>query len=174
MRAPRLRAGEAQHLNDIAKRWFAAKKQERTSHDKNRTVTIEMKPIVGDEFVLAPRSQTSPVKRSQGFEERECDTDVVGSLGSGRMLLFVPCDGDTPSNWIADQAKLSKVFGIKRNVGEPVASGSRFLPQTRCGLWTCSALFEEPPLYGLAKGLRHRTVCSGPRGRRHENTRSIP
>lgn len=154
LRAPRLRAGEAQHLNDIAKRWLAAKKQERTSHDKNRTVTIEMKPIVGDEFVL-----TFPDIAGEAFariwEKRECDTDVVGSLGSRGVLLFIHATAIRPPNWIADQAKLSKVLGIKRNVGEPVTWDPRFAP-TQVQLVDLLRCLEEPP---LAAGPRRLAIA---------------
>ena len=142
--APRLRAGEAQHLNDIAKRWLAAKKQERTFHTKNRTVTMEMKTVAGDEFVLG-FPDVAGEAFAQIWEARECDADVFGSLNATGVLLFVHATDINQPNWIADDAKLSKLLGVKRQAGEPVPWDARFAP-TQVQLVDLLRCLQEPPL----------------------------
>jgi hypothetical protein len=142
--APRLRAGEAQYLNDIARRWLAAKKQERTFHTKNRTVTMEMKTIAGDEFVLG-FPDVAGEAFAQIWEARECDADVFGSLNANGVLLFVHATDINSPNWIADEAKLSKLLGVKRQVGEPVPWDARFAP-TQVQLVDLLRCLQEPLL----------------------------
>lgn len=144
LKAPRLRAGEAQHLNDIAKRWLAAKKQERTSQDKNRTVTIEMKSVAGDEFVLA-FPDVAGEAFARFWEKRECDAGILSSLMARGVLLFIHATDINRPNWIADEAKLNKLIGIKSNAGEPVPWDARFAP-TQVQLVDLLRCLQEPPL----------------------------
>lgn len=144
LKALRLRAGEAQHLNEIAKRWVAARKQERTSHDKNRTVAMELKSVAGDEFVLA-FPDVAGEAFARFWEKRECDADVLGSLSARGVLLFIHATNINLPNWIADEAKLSKLLGIKRKAGEPVRWDARFAP-TQVQLVDLLRCLQEPPL----------------------------
>jgi hypothetical protein len=144
LKAPRLRAGEAQHLNDIARRWLAAKKQERTFHTKNRTVTMEMETVDGDEFVLG-FPDVAGESFAQIWESRECDADLVNSLTANGVLLFVHATDINQPNWIADVAKLSKLLGVKRQAGEPVPWDPRFAP-TQVQLVDLLRCLQELPL----------------------------
>jgi hypothetical protein len=144
LKALRLRAGEAPHLTEISKRWLAAKKQERTAHDKNRTVTMELQSATGKEFVLA-FPDVAGEAFAEFWEKRECDADVLGALKAQGVLLFVHATAINPPNWIADAAKLSKLLGVKRKAGEPIAWDARFAP-TQVQLVDLIRCLQEPPL----------------------------
>lgn len=144
LKAPRLRAGEAPHLNEIAKRWLAAKKQERTFQDKNRTVTMEMQSVAGAQFVLA-FPDVAGEAFAQIWEKRECDADVLRSLTARGVLLFIHATDIKPPNWIADEVKLNKLLGIKRNHGDPIPWDARFAP-TQVQLVDLLRCLQEPPL----------------------------
>ncbi|MFZ2989507.1 TRAFAC clade GTPase domain-containing protein [Ideonella sp.] len=145
IKSVRLRAGEAQHLNEIAKRWLAAKKQERTSQDRNRTVTMEVQSSAsGNEFVLS-FPDVAGEAFAEIWEKRECDPEVLNSLGAQGVLLFIHATDINPPNWIADDAKLNKLLGIQQNSGEPVAWEPRFAP-TQVQLVDLLRCLQEPPL----------------------------
>lgn len=140
----RLRAGEAEHLQEIAKRWLQAKKQERTFHSKNRIVTMELKTKDDTEFVLA-FPDVAGEAFAQIWEARECDPEVFGSLQAQGVLLFIHATEINRPNWIADEAKLSKLMGVNRKAGEPVAWEARFAP-TQVQLVDLLGCLQEPPL----------------------------
>lgn len=144
LKAPRLRAGDAQHLNDIAKRWLAARKQERTSHGKNRTVTMELQPISGNDFVLS-FPDVAGEAFAEIWEKRECNPEVLSSLTAEGVLLFIHSTDINPPNWIADEAKLNELLGIKRNPGQPAPWDPRFAP-TQVQLVDLLRCLQEPPL----------------------------
>ncbi len=144
LKAPRLRAGEAPHLNEIARRWLAGRKQERTSQDKNRTVTMELDSVAGDQFVLA-FPDVAGEAFAQIWEERECDAEVISSLGARGVLLFIHATDIKVPNWIADEAQLSKRLGIERAKGETIPWEPRFAP-TQVQLVDLLRCLQEPPL----------------------------
>lgn len=145
LRSARLRAGEAAHLHEIAKRWLHAKKQERTFHSKNRIVTIELKTADDAQFVL-----TFPDVAGEAFaqiwEARECDPEVIGSLQAPGVLLFVHATAINRPNWIADDEKLSQLMGVKRESGTAIPWEARFAP-TQVQLIDLLRCLQEAPLH---------------------------
>ncbi len=144
LQAHRLRAGEAAHLHDIAKRWLAARQQERTFQTKNRTVAMELKTVGGDEFVLG-FPDVAGEAFAQIWEARDCDTDVAASLKAPGVLLFIHSTDINRPNWISDDKRLSKILGVKREVGQPVPWDARFAP-TQVQLVDLLRCLQEPPL----------------------------
>lgn len=140
----RLRAGEAEHLQAIAKRWLQAKKQDRTFQSKNRVVTMELTSAGGVKFVLS-FPDVAGEAFAQIWEDRECDEDVVESLQAQGVLLFIHATGISYPNWIADDEKLSKRMGIERRGAEPIPWEARFAP-TQVQLVDLLRCLQEPPL----------------------------
>lgn len=145
LRSARLRAGEAAHLHEIAKRWLDTMKQERTFQSKNRIVTIELKTAVGADFVLA-FPDVAGEAFAQIWEARECDSEVIESLQAPGVLLFVHATAINQPNWIVDDEKLSKIIGVKRQPGKPITWDARFAP-TQVQLVDLLRCLQEAPLH---------------------------
>jgi hypothetical protein len=139
-----LKAGEGPHLKAISARWLQAKKQERTFHTKNRTVTIALKTSEGVQFDLS-FPDIAGEAFAEIWESRQCDPSVVESLRAPGVLLFLHSTNINSPHWIYEEGKLNKLMGSKRTPGAPVAWEARFAP-TQVQLVDLLRCLQESPL----------------------------
>ena len=108
-----LRSGDPEHLNEIARRWREARKQERTSVSGDKIVSMILKAEGG-----APQTVTFPDLAGEAFsqmwERRECDEAVVPWLKNPGVLLFVHADKIKVPKWVIDEKLLMEEMGIER------------------------------------------------------------
>ena len=139
----KLEAGEAAYLRAIAARWAQAKKQDRTFQSGNKTITLTLKPEVGEEFGL-----TFPDIAGEAFaqmwETRECTPAVAEALRATGVLLFIHVDKIKTPGWIADDAAQSQGIGVARG-GDPIAWEPQFAP-TQVQLVDMLRCLQAPPL----------------------------
>jgi hypothetical protein len=140
----RLEAGEASYLKEITARWLQAKRQERTFHSGNRTVTLKLGTGTDREFDFAfPDIAGEAFARM--WEARECDTAIAEALEAPAVMLFIHADKIKAPGWIADDVAQSQDIGIARTVGEQTNWQPQFAP-TQVQLVDLLRCLQENPL----------------------------
>jgi GTPase SAR1 family protein len=143
--------GDRTYLNEIAKRWRDAVKQERTRLVRgSKMVSMNLKNAVGE-----PLRVTFPDLPGEEFsrmwEERECDPAVVEILRAGGVLLFVHTDTIRFPVWLVEEIEFNETTGIKRPADENVAWAASMAP-TQVQLVDLLQLLRSSPLdIGLRK-----------------------
>ena len=139
-----LRAGNADHLHEIATRWREAKKQERTSVSGDKLVSMILQ-AEGCE----PQTVTFPDVAGEAFQQmwgqRECDETVAGWLKEPGVLLFVHADKVTVPKWVVDEKLLLEDMGIERE-DEEMVDWSPSLAPTQVQLTDLLQSMQSDPL----------------------------
>jgi hypothetical protein len=122
-----LRAGNAEHLHEIATRWRQAKTQERTSVVGDKLVSMILQAEGGE-----PQTITFPDVAGEAFlqmwGERECDETVANWLKQPGVLLFVHADKVTVPKWVIDEKLLQEDMGVEREEEELVGWSPSLAP----------------------------------------------
>jgi hypothetical protein len=139
-----LRAGNADHLHEIATRWREAKKQERTSVSGDKLVSMILQAEGGE-----PQTVTFPDVAGEAFRQmwgqRECDETVASWLKEPGVLLFVHADKVTVPKWVIDEKLLLEDLGIQREE-EQVVDWSPNLAPTQVQLTDLLQSMQSDPL----------------------------
>jgi hypothetical protein len=139
-----LRAGNAEHLHEIATLWRDAKKQERTSVSGDKFVSMILQAEGCD-----PQTVTFPDVAGEAFlqmwELRECDETVAGSLKERGVLLFVHADKVSVPKWVIDEKLLLADMGVEREQ-EQVVEWSPNLAPTQVQLTDLLQSMQSEPL----------------------------
>ncbi len=139
-----LRAGNADHLHEIATRWREAKKQERTSVSGDKLVSMILQAEGGE-----PQSVTFPDVAGEAFlqiwGQRECDETVARWLKEPGVLLFVHADKVTVPKWVVDEKLLLEDMGVEREE-EQVVDWSPNLAPTQVQLTDLLQSMQSEPL----------------------------
>jgi hypothetical protein len=139
-----LRAGNADHLHEIATRWREAKKQERTSLSGDKLVSMILRADGGE-----PQTITFPDVAGEAFlqmwGQREVDETVAGWLKAPGVLLFVHADKVTVPKWVVDEKLLLEDMGVEREE-EQVVDWSPSLAPTQVQLTDLLQSMQSDPL----------------------------
>jgi hypothetical protein len=139
-----LRAGNSDHLHEIAARWREAKKPERTSVSGDKLVSMILQAEGGE-----PQTVTFPDVAGEAFsqmwEKRECDETVAGWLKEPGVLLFVHADKVTGPKWVVDEMQLLEDMGVEREE-EQVVDWSPGLAPTQVQLTDLLQSMQSDPL----------------------------
>jgi hypothetical protein len=142
--------GERTYLNEIAKRWRGAVKQERTRLvGGSKMVSMNLKNAGGEPLRVTFPDLPGEVY-SRMWEERECDRAVVEILRAGGVLLFVHADTIRFPLWLLEEIEFNKALGIERPADETVA-------------WAASMAPTQVQLVDLLQLLRSSPLDIGPR-----------
>lgn len=139
-----LRAGNANHLFEIATRWREAKTQERTSLSGDKLVSMVLQAEGGE-----PQTVTFPDVAGEAFlqmwGQRECDETLAGWLKEPGVLLFVHADKATVPKWVIDEKLLLDDMGVEREE-EQVVDWSPSLAPTQVQLTDLLQSMQSDPL----------------------------
>jgi hypothetical protein len=106
-----LSQGNYEHINTLAKRWRAGKKQQRTQtsgmkivsmrlkNTSNRSIEISFPDMPGEDF-------------SRMWERRELDDGMKGMLSAEAILLMVNGDTIKFPAWVVDQMEIARSAGL--------------------------------------------------------------
>lgn len=144
-----LGAGDAAHLNAIARQWRNAKIQERTAVAGSRLVSINLTDEAGD-IVRATFPDVPGEAYRAIWEERNCDPEIAEILKTGNVLLFIHADSIQAPQWLVDEIELSKRLGIELAEDEVVSWHPRLAP-------------TQVQIVDLLQVLRMAPLDSGPR-----------
>lgn len=139
-----LKAGNVDHLHEIASRWREAKKQERTSVSGDKIVSMVLKTERGE-----PQTITFPDVAGEAFqqmwERRECDEAVAEWLKAPGVLLFVHADKIVTPRWVVVEKILAEALDVERETKE-VIDWSPGLAPTQVQLTDLLQLLQSAPL----------------------------
>lgn len=139
-----LRAGNADHLHEIATRWREAQKQERTSVSGDKLVSMVVQTQGGE-----PQTVTFPDVAGEAFsqmwEHRECDETVASWLKEPGVLLFIHADKITAPKWVIDEKLLLEDMGVEREE-EQVIDWSPSMAPTQVQLTDLLQSMQSEPL----------------------------
>ncbi len=139
-----LRAGNADHLHEIATRWREAQKQERTSVSGDKLVSMVLQTQGGE-----PQTVTFPDVAGEAFsqmwEHRECDETVASWLKEPGVLLFIHADKITAPKWVIDEKLLLEDMGVEREE-EQVIDWSPSMAPTQVQLTDLLQSMQSAPL----------------------------
>jgi hypothetical protein len=139
-----LSAGDASHLNAIAKRWRGARVQDRTALAGNRLVSMNLVDAAGETMrVTFPDVPGEAYLRM--WEDRDCEPEIAEILQSGGVLLFIHSDTVRAPQWVVDEVEMSKRMGLEVLEGKPVPWQPRLAP-TQVQLVDLLQLLRMPPL----------------------------
>jgi hypothetical protein len=124
-----LSQGNYEHINGLAKRWRAGKKQQRTQTSGAKVVTMRLKNAEGREI-----SVSFPDMPGEDFagmwENRELDESVSLTLLAPAIVLVVNGDTIKFPAWIVERMQLAQAAGIEPD-GVDVANWSADLAPTQ-------------------------------------------
>jgi hypothetical protein len=139
-----LRAGNAEHLHEIATLWRNAKSQERTSVSGDKLVSMILQAEGGE-----PETVTFPDVAGEAFlqmwELRECDETVADWLKEPGVLLFVHADKVSVPRWVVQEKLLLEDMKVEREVAE-VVEWSPSLAPTQVQLTDLLQSMQSDPL----------------------------
>jgi hypothetical protein len=139
-----LRAGNTDHLHEIADRWRDAKKQERTSLSGDKLVSMILQAEGGE-----PQTVTFPDVAGEAFlqmwGQRACDETVAKWLKEPGVLLFVHADKITVPRWVIDEKLLLENLGVERE-DEQIVDWSPALAPTQVQLTDLLQSMQSEPL----------------------------
>lgn len=139
-----LRAGNADHLHEIATRWREAKKQERTSVSGDKLVSMILQAEGGE-----PQNVTFPDIAGEAFlqmwGQRECDETIASWLKEPGVLLFVHADKVTVPRWVVEEKLLLQDMGVEREE-DHVVDWSPNLAPTQVQLTDLLQSLQSDPL----------------------------
>ena len=135
--------GDLAHLNAIAKRWRSACVQDRTPSSfrrvrmnlldsSNAPLHIDFPDISGEAFVRM-------------WEDRDCDPELVATLRSPAVALFVHSDTIVAPRWVVDETALADALELAPARAEPVEWEPRSSP-TQVQLADVLQLLQTEPL----------------------------
>jgi len=138
-------AGDAAHLNAIARRWRQAKVQDRTELAGSRTVSMNLMSTNQDPVrVTFPDVAGESYRRM--WEERECDPEIAEILRSGDVLLFIHAITIRAPQWVVDVAALSRSLGLPVDEGQEIIPWHARLAPTQVPIVDILHLLRKPPL----------------------------
>lgn len=139
-----LRAGNADHLHEIATRWREAKNQERTSVSGDKLVSMILQAEGGE-----PQNITFPDVAGEAFlqiwGQRECDETIASWLKEPGVLLFVHADKVTVPRWVVEEKLLLEDMGVEREEDQ-VVDWSPNLAPTQVQLTDLLQSLQSEPL----------------------------
>ena len=139
-----LGAGDASHLNAIARRWRDAKVQDRTAVAGNRLVSINLLDEAGD-VVRATFPDVPGEAYRRMWEDRDCEPEIADILRAGGVLLFIHSDTIRAPKWVVDEVELSRELGLEVPAGEAVPWHPRLAP-TQVQVIDMLQTLRMPPL----------------------------
>lgn len=139
-----LGAGEASHLNAIARRWRDAKVQDRTAVAGNRLVSINLLDQT-DNVVRATFPDVPGEAYRRMWEDRDCDPEIAEILQTGGVLLFIHSDTIRAPKWVVDEVELSKELGLDVPDNDNAPWHPRLAP-TQVQLVDLLQMLRMPPL----------------------------
>lgn len=139
-----LRAGNVDHLHEIATRWREARKQERTAQSGDKLVSMILQAEGAP-----PQTVTFPDVAGEAFsqmwEQRECDETIASWLKAPGVLLFVHVDKCAVPKWVIDEKLLLEDMGVEREE-EEVVDWSPSLAPTQVQLTDLLQSMQSHPL----------------------------
>lgn len=106
-----LSQGNYEHLNALAKRWRAGKKQQRTQTSGMKVVSMRLKTAQGRSAEVSfPDIPGEDFSRM--WEKREVDQAMVGTLEAKAIMLIVNGDTIKFPAWIVEQMAIANGAGI--------------------------------------------------------------
>jgi hypothetical protein len=146
LRFQSLGAGDASHLNAIAKRWRSATVQDRTSSGGNRLVSMNL--IDGDGVAV---KVTFPDVAGEAYrrmwEDRDSDPEVAEIVKTGGVLFFIHADNIRRPTWVVDEVALATSLGLPVVPGQEVEWHPRLAP-TQVQVVALLQLLRSTPLDG--------------------------
>lgn len=144
-----LRAGNAEHLHEIATLWRDAKRQERTSVSGDKLVSMILQAEGGE-----PQTVTFPDIAGEAFRQmwelRECDETVVSWLKEPGVLLFIHADKVSVPKWVVQEKLLLEDLEVEREQMEVVD-------------WSPSLAPTQVQLTDLLQSMQSESLDVGPR-----------
>lgn len=144
-----LRAGNADHLHEIASRWREAKKQERTSVSGDKLVSMILQAEGGESQTV-----TFPDVAGEAFlqmwGQRECDEAFASSLMKPGVLLFIHADKISVPRWVIEEKLLLEEIGVESEEDQVVG-------------WSPNLAPTQVQLTDLLQSMQHEPLDVGPR-----------
>ncbi|MFN3249390.1 TRAFAC clade GTPase domain-containing protein [Roseibium album] len=122
-----LSQGNYEHLNALAKRWRAGKKQQRTQTDGLKVVSMNLRNSTGDSLEVSfPDMPGEDFSRM--WEKRELDQSMCGMLSADAIVLLINGDTIKFPAWIVEQMEVAKGAGIPPEQAEVVEWSAELAP----------------------------------------------
>lgn len=142
-------SGDRTYLNEIAKHWRDAVKQERTLLVGSKTVSMNLKDAAGTALRVTFPDVPGEEYRKM-WEERECDPVILEFLLVGGVLLFIHADTIKFPTWLLDEIAFNERMGIEHSANESMP-------------WAASMAPTQVQLVDLLQLLRSSPIDIGPR-----------
>ncbi|QDG74807.1 hypothetical protein [Labrenzia sp. PHM005] len=122
-----LNQGNYEHLNGLAKRWRAAKKQQRTQTSGLKVVRMNLKNDVGKSIEISfPDMPGEDFSRM--WEKRELDESMGDMLSAEAIVLLINGDTIKFPTWIVEQNAIAKGAGLPPENAEVVEWSAELAP----------------------------------------------
>jgi hypothetical protein len=114
-----LSEGNYEHINNLAKRWRAGKKQQRTQTSGMKVVKMRLKDAAGRSVQVSfPDMPGEDFSRM--WEKRECDESMIDTLSAPAIVLIVNGDTIRFPAWIVEQMAIAKGVGLQAAQSEAI------------------------------------------------------
>jgi Double-GTPase 1 len=115
----RLSQGNYEHINGLAKRWRAGKKQQRTQTSGVKVVSMKLKNAAGRSFEVS--FPDMPGEDFSGmWEKRELDESMSGTLLAPAIALVVNGDTIKFPAWIVENLRIANAAGLQQEQADVV------------------------------------------------------
>jgi len=106
-----LSEGNYEHVNGLAKRWRAGKRQQRTQTSGSKVVSMRLMTNQGHSAGVSFPDMPGEDFRDM-WEKREVDEAIVGTLKSSSVVLTVNGDTIKFPSWVVEQMAIAKGIGL--------------------------------------------------------------
>lgn len=114
-----LSQGNYEHINGLAKRWRAGKKQQRTQTSGVKIVSMQLKTADGRAFEVSFPDMPGE-DFSEMWEKRELDRSISSTLLAPAIALVVNGDTIKFPAWIVERMNLAKAAGMEAPLAKVV------------------------------------------------------
>lgn len=122
-----LSEGNYEHINNLAKRWRAGKKQQRTQTGGMKVVRMRLKDSEGRSVEVSfPDMPGEDFSRM--WEKRELDESMSSTLSAAAIVLIVNGDTIRFPAWIVEQMAVAKGAGLQAAHSKVVDWGADLAP----------------------------------------------
>lgn len=122
-----LSQGNYEHINGLAKRWRAGKKQQRTQTSGVKVVSMQLKTADGRAFEVSFPDMPGE-DFSEMWEKRELDESMSSTLLAPAIVLVVNGDTIKFPAWIVERMNLAKAAGLEAPPANVVDWSPDFAP----------------------------------------------
>lgn len=122
-----LSLGKYEHVNSLATRWRAGKKQQRTQTSGGKVVSMKLTDSEGRSFEVS--FPDMPGEDFSGmWEKRELDEDMSRMLLAPAIVLVVNGDTIKFPAWIVEQMHLAKTVGLQQEQADTIEWSAALAP----------------------------------------------